>query len=87
MAELVLETYDRFSAAYDIVSQLAEKSMSEPELASTLHLSTAVVDKMVTFMIVEGFLRAGMSGSDFRLTSLGFAFLQEFEGLRKFVGK
>ena len=86
MAELILETFDRFSAAYDIVSLLGEKSVSEQDLASTLQLSPSIVDKMVSFMLRPGFLKTGNSHDEFRLTSHGFSFLQEFAGIRKFVG-
>lgn len=86
MAELVLEQFDRFSAAYDIVSLVSEKSVSEPELASALQLSNSIVDKLLSLMLREGFLKHGNSDGEFRLTSHGFSFLQEFAGIRKFVG-
>jgi DNA-binding IclR family transcriptional regulator len=86
MAELILEPFDRFSTAYDIVSLLGEKALSGRELASALQLSPSTIDKMLSLMIREGFLKTGNSYGEFRLTSHGFSFLQEFAGIRKFVG-
>ncbi|MGI0037369.1 MAG: winged helix-turn-helix domain-containing protein [Nitrososphaera sp.] len=86
MADLILEKFDHFSVAYDIVSLLCEKTVSEPELASVLQLSHSIVDKMISLMISEGFLKSGNSHGELRLTSQGFSFLQEFAGIRKFVG-
>ncbi|HKU48755.1 MAG TPA: winged helix-turn-helix domain-containing protein [Nitrososphaera sp.] len=86
MAELILETYDKFSVMYDIILELSEKNMSETELARTLGLSASIIEKMMTVMFEEGFLKSGRSDNEFRLTSQGFDFLQEFAGIRKFVG-
>ena len=86
MAELILETHDNFSVMYDILSGLSESSMSEQELASNLQLPPALVHSMLALMFTERFLKSGPSENEFRLTSQGFSFLQEFAGLRKFVG-
>jgi predicted transcriptional regulator len=86
MVGLILETCDRFSVMYDMISEFSESSLTESELASTLHLSPSLVDKMISLMLDGGFLKTGRSESDFRLTSLGFDFLHEFAGIRKFVG-
>ena len=86
MAGLILETHDRFSAMYDIISLLGEKSMSESELASELQLSVSIIEKMTSIILREGFLKAGLSDNGLRLTSQGFEFLEQFAGLRKFVG-
>lgn len=86
MADLILETYDRFSAMYDIISRLSEESLSESELASSLQLSTTIIQKMISLMLREGLLKTGIADNGLRLTSQGFAFLEEFAGLRKFVG-
>ena len=86
MAELILETTDRFSVMYDILSGLSEASLTELELASSLRLSPPVVHRMLSLMLSERFLKMGRSESEFRLTSQGFDFLQEFAGIRKFVG-
>ena len=86
MADLILETYDRFSAMYDIISRLSEESMSESGLASELQLSDAIIQKMISIMLREGFLKAGLSDNGLRLTSQGFEFLEQFAGIRKFLG-
>ena len=86
MADLMLESFDKFSAVYDIISLVSEKAMSEAELARSLQLSNSAVEKMVSFLICEGVLKMGGSGDDLRLTSQGFGFLEEFAGLRKFLG-
>ena len=86
MAELIMETYDKFSVMYDILSGLSEASLTELELASVLQVSPLVVHDMLSLMLAEHFLKIGSSENEFRLTSQGFDFLQEFAGLRKFVG-
>lgn len=86
MAELILETHDNFSVMYDILSGLSESSMSEQELALNLQLPPALVHNMLALMLTERFLKSGSSQNELRLTSQGFGFLQEFAGLRKFVG-
>ena len=86
MADLVLETCDRFSVMYDIISTLSESSLTEPELASSLHLSPLLVDKMISHLLEVGILKKGRSNCEYRLTSQGFDLLQEFAGIRKFVG-
>ena len=86
MVDLTLEPFDHFSVAYDIISLVSEKSLSTPELALILRVSTTVVDKMISLMMKEGFLKTASSHSEFRLTSKAFSFLQEFAGIRRFVG-
>jgi predicted transcriptional regulator len=86
MAELILETPDKFSVMYDILSGLSEATLTELELASSLRLSPRVVHTMLSLMLSERFLKTGPSESEFRLTSQGFDFLEEFAGIRKFVG-
>jgi predicted transcriptional regulator len=86
MAELALEPFDRFSVMYDVISELTEKSQTGYELASKLGLSVGAVNQVVSFLLLEGFLKQGATGKDLRLTAQGFAFLQEFAGIRKFVG-
>lgn len=86
MADLILEPFDHFSVAYDIISLFSEKSLSASELASILHLSTSIVEKVISLMVKEGLLKTGSSRREFRLTSQAFSFLQEFAGIRKFVG-
>jgi predicted transcriptional regulator len=71
---------------YDILSGLSEASLTEPELASALNVSPVVVHGMLSLMLTEHFLKTGSTRNDFRLTSQGFSFLQEFAGIRKFVG-
>ena len=86
MAELILETLDRFGVMYDILSGLSEASLTELELASSLRLSPLVVHRMLSLLLSERFLKTGQSESELRLTSQGFEFLQQFAGIRKFVG-
>ena len=86
MGDLILKPFDHFSVAYDIISLVSEKSLSGPELASILQVSTSVVDKMISLMLKEGFLKTGKSHREYRLTSQAFSFLQEFAGVRRFVG-
>ena len=86
MTGLILKPFDHFSVAYDIISLVSEKSLSAPELASILQMSTSIVDKMLSLMLKEGLLKTGSSRREFRLTSQAFSFLQEFAGIRKFVG-
>ena len=86
MADLILDTHDHFSAMYDIISRLGEKSISDSELASELQLPVSLVQKMTSIMLREGFLKTGLSDNGLRLTSQGFEFLEQFAGIRKFVG-
>ena len=86
MAGLILETSDRFGVMYDILSGLSEASLTELELASSLRLSPLVVHRMLSLLLSERFLKTGQSESELRLTSQGFEFLQQFAGIRKFVG-
>lgn len=81
-----MESHDRFSVMYDILSGLSEASLTELELASALQLPPVVVHRMLSLMLTERFLKTGSSEDEFRLTSQGFDFLQEFAGIRKFVG-
>lgn len=85
MADLILEAYDRFVALYDILALVDEKAAGESELVHALQLSPAIVSQMVAFLIMQGFVKTTGSDSEFGVTALGRNFLQEFEGMRRFL--
>jgi predicted transcriptional regulator len=84
MADLVLETYDRFVILYDLIALVKENETGE-SLASATHLSPATVNQMLAFMLTQGFVKTVSSDSDFRITALGSTFLQDFKGMRRFL--
>ncbi len=86
MKNPVLGTNDKFSLVYDIISVASESAVSRDVLASSLNLSHSLVGDLISLTICEGLLKAGARNGDLRLTSQGFAFLQEFSGIRKFLG-
>jgi predicted transcriptional regulator len=84
MANLVL-TYDRFAVLYDLVSLVNDGAGSKYELASSVRLSPDVVNELLSFMLERGYVKTVRSDSDFRITVLGSNFLQEFQGMRRFL--
>lgn len=87
MTDLVLkeeETYDRFVVLYDLVGLVGEGVASESALASSAHLSQDVVSPMLAFMLGQGYIKAKCD-SEFRITTLGSNFLNEFQGIRRFL--
>ena len=84
MANLVL-TYDRFAVLYDLVSLVNDGAGSKYELASSVQLSPDVVNELLSFMLERGYVKTVRGDSDFRITSLGSNFLQEFQGMRRFL--
>jgi predicted transcriptional regulator len=85
MTNLVLETCDRFITLYDLVALVGEGCSNESMLASSSHLSHAIVHRMLSFMIEEGYVKTARSDSEFKITVLGTNFLREYEGMRKFL--
>jgi predicted transcriptional regulator len=84
MVNLVL-TYDRFAVLYDLVSLVNDGAGSKYELVSSVQLSPDVVNKLLSFMLEQGYVKTVRSDSDFRITVLGSNFLQEFQGMRRFL--
>lgn len=85
MADLVLEAYDRFVVLYDLVALVNDDVTGESALASAVHLSPDVVNELLSFMLAQGFVKTARSDSEFRITTLGSNFLQEFQGMRRFL--
>ncbi|HXV45817.1 MAG TPA: winged helix-turn-helix domain-containing protein [Nitrososphaera sp.] len=84
MANLVL-TYDRFAVLYDLVSLVNDGAGSKYELESSVQLSPNVVNELLSFMLERGYVKTVRGDSDFQITSLGSNFLQEFQGMRRFL--
>jgi predicted transcriptional regulator len=84
---LVYETFDRFTVAYDILVLVHEKNVaSESAIASAAHISPSAVESLMSFLLLQGFIRtAAGSDSEFKITTLGANFLEEFHGMRKFL--
>ena len=84
---LVYETFDRFSVAYDILLLVHEKNVaSESAIASAVRVSPSAVESLLSFLLLQGFIRtAAGSDSEFKITTLGANFLEEFRGMRKFI--
>jgi|GEM_PF-1577152 len=86
MADLLLDsTYDRFTVMYDIALLISEGVRSESALTSAVHLSSGDVSQLASFMINQGYVRTAGSGGEFRITTLGSTFLEEFQGMRRFL--
>ena len=84
MANLVLEC-DRFAVLYDLVALMNDGIGSEPVLASAVELQANVVSELLAFMLKHGYVKTARSDSEFRITALGSKFLDEFQGMRKFL--
>ncbi len=84
MTDLVLESYDKFALLYDLVALVGEGTYSEPALASCAHISRDAVSQMLAFMLEQGYVKSARS-DEFKITVLGSGFLQEYEGMRKFL--
>ena len=80
MADLVLDAYDRFVVLYDMLALVNENVTGE-----SAHLPPGVADRMLAFMLAQGFVKTAGSDSEFRVTTLGSNFLREFQGMRKFL--
>jgi predicted transcriptional regulator len=85
MAELILETYDRFVVLYDLVALIKDGVAEESVLASAVRLSSDIVGQMLSFMLAQGFVKTARSDSELKITALGSSFLEEFQGMRRFL--
>jgi predicted transcriptional regulator len=85
MTDLVLESYDKFALLYDLVALVGEGTCSESALASCAHISRDAVSQMLAFMLEQGYVKSARSDGEFKITVLGSGFLQEYEGMRKFL--
>jgi predicted transcriptional regulator len=70
---------------YDLVALVNDDVTSESALASAVHLSPNVVNELLAFVLAQGFVKTYRSDNDFKITELGANFLQEFQGMRKFL--
>ena len=86
MADLMLESIDKFSSMYDIVCLISENSVTVAELALALRMPLPAAEKIASFLVDEGILRPRELTDQLRLTTQGLGFLQEFAGLREFLG-
>ena len=86
MADLLLDgSYDRFVVMYDIALLISEDVKTESAIISAVHLSSGAVGQMISFMLDQGYIKTTKSDSEFRITSLGLGFLEEFLGMRRFL--
>lgn len=85
MANLVLEAYDRFAVFYDLVALVNDDVTGESALVSAVHLSPDVVSELLSLMLAQGFVKTVRNDGEFRITALGSNFLQEFQGMRRFL--
>ncbi|HEX7032722.1 MAG TPA: winged helix-turn-helix domain-containing protein [Nitrososphaera sp.] len=85
MTDLILETHDKFVVFYDLAMLVEEGVASADDLASLTQLSSSAVNKMLEFMLAQGYIRTGMSDREFKITALGSQFLKEFEAMRRFL--
>ena len=86
MAGLILESVDKFSSMYDIVCLISENAVTVDELALSLRIPQEAATTIVNFLVEEGILKSRVINEELRLTTNGLGFLQEFAGLRKFLG-
>ena len=86
MADLILESADKFSSIYDIVCLISENAVTVDELALSVRIPQAAATTIVNFLIEEGILKSRAISEELRLTTHGLGFLQEFAGLREFLG-
>ena len=85
MTNLILEAYDRFVALYDLVALINDSVTEEPALASAMHLSPDIVSQVLSFVLAQGFVKTAGRDGEFRVTTLGSKFLQDFQGMRRFL--
>jgi predicted transcriptional regulator len=85
MTDLILEAYDRFVVLYDLVALINDDVTEESALGSAVHLSPDIVGQMLSFMLSQGFVKTARGDSEFKITALGSSFLQQFQGMRRFL--
>ena len=71
MTDLVLETYDRFVALYDLLAILKQDVRSESALTSSAQLSHNIISQMLAFMLAQGYIKAVKNDSEYKITVLG----------------
>ena len=82
---LLYETFDRFAVAYDILVLVHEDVASESAIASAAHVPPSAVASLLSFLLLQGFIKTAGSDREFKITTLGASFLGEFHGMRKFL--
>lgn len=85
MTDLILEAYDRFVVLYDLVALINNDVTEESALASAARLSPYIVNQMLAFMLAQGLVKTARIYNEFKITALGSKFLQEFQGMRRFL--
>jgi predicted transcriptional regulator len=86
MTDLLLDSsYDRFAVMYDIALLISEDVKTESAIISAMHLSSGAISQIISFMFDQGYIKTAKSDSEFRITTLGSNFLQEFQGMRRFL--
>jgi predicted transcriptional regulator len=87
MANLLLDdSYDRFGVMYDIALLISEENVkTESAIISAVHLTSAAVSQIISFMLNQGYIKTTKSDSEFRMTIAGLDFIKEFQGLRNFL--
>ena len=85
MADLLLETHDRFMTMYDALVLLNQNKQDESVIASYMHLSLSTAQQLLSFMLAQGFVKTAGSDTEFKITTLGSSFLHDFNGMRKFL--
>jgi predicted transcriptional regulator len=82
MADLIYEQYDKFTVIYDVLA-LVREGATRRAVESAVHLSYDVVGSLLSFLLAQGFVK--MRDDGFKITAIGSDFLDEFQGMRKFV--
>lgn len=86
MTDLILEeASDRFVALYDLVALINDGVTDKSALAPAVHLSPDDVGQMLAFMLLQGLVKTAGSDGEFKITTLGSNFLEEFQGMRRFL--
>lgn len=84
MSDQMLRNVDGFVIVYDALRLFAEETTSKFDLGLRLHMSDESVEQVIAFMLEEGLVKLS-SADECRVTFQGLHFLQEFEGVRKFL--
>jgi len=85
MTDLVLETYDRFIAMFDLLDILNQNVSGESALASSAQLSRNIVSQMLAFMLAQGYIKTVKNDGEYKITVLCSYFVDDFKGMRKFL--
>jgi predicted transcriptional regulator len=84
MADLLLDTYDRFAVLYDLLILVHDRTAGSA-LAPSVNLSPNTTDQLLAFLLAQGLVKNAGSDTEFKITTLGSNFLRDFQGMRKFV--